>query len=121
MRSDLKWMISIYIFAFIFVAIGSTIRYNTDFGEGILDSEDKVFFGVKNIWGYLHLLLYSLLGYKCGLRLLPVAFIVSILFEETEMSLQDVSNNVVKGNPGVDTFIDMTGYLGGVYIKYLIT
>ena len=115
MSPELKWMIAIYVVAFIFINIGVIIRMNTDYAEGILDGGDKIFFGLKNIWGYVHLALYTFLGYKCGIDLFPIAFVVSILWDCYESLLQDITNDIIRSDGAMDTFIEY----GWLWVRYI--
>tara|TARA_A100001015_G_C14668249_1_gene585805 strand:- start:168 stop:512 length:345 start_codon:yes stop_codon:yes gene_type:complete len=111
-------MIVIYLFAFIFIIIGALIRMNSDIGEGVFDGGDDIFFGIKDIWGYIHLALYTVLGYVGGIELFPLALLVSIVWEASETLLAHVSDDIINGNGALDTLIDMSGYLLGSYLNY---
>ena len=115
---ELKWMITIYIVAFILITIISVTRLI--FGKiSFLEGGSNIYFGIKNIWGYLHFILYTVLGYKCGIELLPLILFISISWDLSEWLLDKITKGIINASGPKDTFIDMNGYLFGLWLYYL--
>ena len=97
--------------------ISFTIRVNTKWlDDEIQKADDKRwFFGIKGVWGYIHLILYIILGYNCGLNLFPFAMTTSILWETFEALVENATNGIIKTGGALDVSIDMTGYVIGSY------
>ena len=109
------YFIAIYICAFIFVLIIGASRV---FGKNIDDymPQGNIFYGIKSYWGYVHILLYTILGYTFGLKYAPASFVVSNVFEILE-NVGETLDLPHRSGIGIDTMIDMSGYLLGCYLK----
>ena len=97
------------------MSIIAVLRYNGVEINGYMPS-GNVFYGIKTYWGYLHILLYTILGYYTGIDYAPEAFVMSNLFELTEYGINKYLFPIHVGI-GLDTMVDMSGYLLGTYIR----
>ncbi len=114
------WMLIIYGISLFLIIIISGLRLGIDWKhKTLLAAELKSFFYIKSFWGWVHLILYSFLGYFCGIELLPAAFIISVVFERLELMLQEITGNIIRPGGALDTCIDMTGYALGMYLRFV--
>jgi len=118
MSPELKWMITIYIVAFIFMIIVALCRMKWEWAKkNMYETDSGSFFGIKNIWGWVHFILYTLLGYKCGIDLLPLAILGSLVWDSMEYIVDNTTTGIIEHSGMIDIFIDITGYGLGSYLR----